>query len=376
MHRASAQREDRLIDTGVLPYDAERICTALGGSASALADKTVLLTGSGGFLGRYIVYVIDHLNATRLLTRPCSLIGLDAITANQPARDALQRPECAFFINHDLKLDIGLETRIDFAIHAAGIASPHWYQQYPLETIDVAVGGSRKVLEIAKRDGARYLFLSSSEVYQTATEVPTPESYVGAIPTTTARSSYDVSKAMGETLAYVYWQKFGLHTNTVRIFNSFGPGLRETDHRILPRLASAIKAGHPLCIFTPKALPRLDPEAFLPTRTYCYAANTVLGLFLALLRGRAWEVYNIGVDTPEINVAELCRRAARVLARSVPYELIESPAVYSTEPMRRCPNIAKASTQLGYEPIVDINEGLRCFFDWALRTYTGLPEAT
>lgn len=334
-----------------------------------LAGKTVFLTGSGGFLGQSIVQTIDWLNAFMVEDKtPIRLIALDAIEANQVHRDLLLRPERVEFINNDLSFDIGVQEKVDYCIHMAGIASPYWYQKMPLKTFDVSVEGSRKVLELAKRNNARYLFTSSSEVYQAppADQIPTPETYVGAIPLDSVRSAYDIGKAAGEALTHIYHREFGLETIIIRIFNSFSEGMKEKDHRILPRLGSAFKAGRPLRIFASKA----DPSQ-LPTRTYCPAANTIVGAFRALLLGVPGEVYNIGVSSPEITVMELAQRAANILGRAVNYELVESPNAYTTEPMRRCPSIEKARAVLGYKPIVDLDAGLYRFLTWAMKEYSG-----
>ena len=117
------------------------------------------------------------------------------------------------------------------------------------KTIDVAIEGVRSALDIAKHHGAKFLFTSSSEVYQTPDVIPTPETYVGAIPSNTERSCYDVSKLMAENLVYVYSHNYGVNGCSVRIFNSFGVGISEADSRILPRIASAAKSKNKIKIY-------------------------------------------------------------------------------------------------------------------------------
>jgi UDP-glucuronate decarboxylase len=357
----------------ILPEDLAYIFDQLGNvDWNALAGKSVILTGAAGFLGRYVVRVLDDLNARYLLGRPCTVIAMDSrddlgdVYARWAYRQQLQKPEFVEFVHHDLTRGIGFTTKFDYVIHMAGIASPYWYARNPLMTIDVAIQGSRHMLEIAKRDGARYLFTSSSEVYQTPPpdSIPTPETYIGAIPTMGPRSCYDVSKAMGETLAHVYAKQFGVHATLVRIHNTYGPGLGEGDHRILPRLASAIKGGRKLQVFRSLGIP-------FPTRTYCYVADLVAGLFQALLRGQSDRVYNLGNSSPEITVPQLALAASDLLGYKVPIEVVESPAVYVSEPMRRCPDISRARAELGYKPSIGLDVGLRRFFDWALESYTG-----
>jgi UDP-glucuronate decarboxylase len=240
------------------------------------------------------------------------------------------------------------------------------YKKFPLLTIEVAVDGSRRLLEVAHEYGAKYLFTSTSEVLQTPPPecIPTNERYVGAIPTMTDRAPYDVSKALGETLTFTYWRQHGLHAINVRLFNSFGAGMAEKDQRILPRLASSIVAKRALTVYG-------HDERTLPTRTYCPAANTAYGILLALVKGKPAGLYHIGAPNPEITVPELCKLAARVLGREVPYQLMPPPDVYETEPRRRCPDIGLAQRELGYELVVPLEDGLKSFLSWALSVYTG-----
>ena len=345
-----------------------------------IAGKTLLLTGAGGFLGRWIVRTIAAFNASS--PARCKVIAIDSQAAAGDAIVGELRENCDF-IYSDLSIPLGISERIDFAIHAAGIASPYWYKRNPMETIGAAVDGSRYVIKLLRdpqNEGARYLFCSSSEVYQTPDEdhVPTREDYVGAIPTMSDRSAYDVSKALGETIAYVNHERYGINTGVVRIFNSFGPGIAEYDHRILPRIASAIKGHRPIRVFVPR-------DGSQPSRTYCPVANTVQGILRALILGSPGEVYNIGAASPEITVQDLVQKCWSMLDRESPdqdkadfqqgyevrFETVDPPTVYNKEPQRRCPHIGKAVRDLGYDPIVGLDEGLRMFLAWALETYTG-----
>ena len=199
-------------------------------------------------------------------------------------------------------------------------------------------------------------------MYQTASIVPTPESYVGAIPSFNDRSCYDVSKLLGETLAYEY-SKQGVDTVVVRIFNSFAAGMSEKDRRILPLIASALKADRAITIFK-------RAGRSLPKRTYTPVANTLLGVLTVLLKGRSGDVYNIGLDSPEIDVVELCARIGAVMGREVKLNFEPPPEHYETEPLRRCPDISKLKS-LGWRPVVDLDEGLRRFMSWAAGAYTG-----
>ncbi|AGX88156.1 NAD-dependent epimerase/dehydratase family protein [Candidatus Symbiobacter mobilis] len=340
-------------------YEIDRILAMLGEDAQRLAGKTLLWTGTNGFLGRWVVRVIERLNEG-VLHRPCKLIAVD-MALPDPASPETVTHSSILYHAHDLTQRLWpVVEPLDYVVHMAGIASPFHYRQRPLQTIDVALEGSRSALEIARHHNARYLFCSSSEVYQTATVTPTPETYIGAIASNNDRSSYDVSKLMGETFAHVYHTQFGVNTGVIRIFNSFGPGLVENDHRILPRIASALVHGRPLQVYT---------SGQLPSRTYCPAVNTVAGMFLALLKGKPDETYNIGMDSPEQTVVELIERISGLLGEPIPHQIVPAPDVYVTEPQRRCPDISKARRELGYELGMTLNEGLLSFFHWACVAY-------
>lgn len=356
--------QHRTADAHYYEADIADITTALVENddvIDSLDGSTILLTGAMGFLGRWLVRVFQHINSTGFIEEPIKLICVDAV--DNHAHEI--NDENTKFIHHDLNANVRLEVgdSLDYIIHAAGIASPFWYKKHPLETIDVAVHGARQCLELAKRNDARFLFTSSSEVYQTASVVPTPETYVGAVPTMETRSCYDVSKLLGETLAHVYHHEFNIHATVIRIFNSFGVGMKQQDHRILPKLATAMKTDTPFTVFS-----HPEMQAILPTRTYCPCANTIFGLLLALTRGASDHAYNIGLDRPELDTEQIATRAQNVMARQIKIQRQVARA-YSKEPMRRCPDLTKARNQLGYREIVSLDQGLERFFSWAMETY-------
>jgi len=346
----------------VVVYSLVKIADMLGESVVQLSGKTILWTGTSGFLGKWVVQVIKYLNDNKLNV-PCRLLAYDmALPDDQTIRDYSNSG--IKFLSHDLTTKLwpvgGID--IDFVVHMAGIASPYHYKRRPLETIDVTIEGVRSTLEIARHHGAKFLFTSSSEVYQTASVIPTPESYVGAIASNNDRSCYDVSKLMAENLTYIYHKNFGINASCIRIFNSFGPGIAESDSRILPKIASAVVGKFPIPVYA---------KNILPSRTYCPVENTIAGVFLALLKGKSGEIYNIGVDSPELNVVELIQRIEAVCGIKVPFEMVKPEEVYMDEPIRRCPDISKARNYLEYNPIVSLDDGLRNFFQWSLQSYTG-----
>ena len=369
-------------ELSLLLPDVDDALKGLGPLFHQLDGKAVLVTGARGYLGRFVIAAL--VRANDFLSTPCRIYALDSLLV-QPddKREDWRSVPNLRFIKHDVRHEVGngdgalWGDKLDYVWHLAGIASPHWYAKMPLATIDVAVQGTRNMLELARKHDARFLFTSSSEVYQTASVVPTPESYVGAIPSLTERSCYDVSKLMGETLCFALATRPGgghtLHCNIVRIFNSFGVTMGEHDRRILTRIASALKRNdtkQPLTVYA-------QPGGRLPSRTYTPVANTLSGLLRVALSGEPLDalsqtkgVYNIGLDTPELTVPELCSRIAQVTGSEVAYEFKPTPDNYTTEPLRRCPDIGKLRA-LGFEAVTDLDEGLRRFFRWTATAYTG-----
>lgn len=344
-------------------FDVEAVTDMLYES-SKLEQKTLLWTGTGGFLGQWVLELIKHLNKN-VLKYPCKLLAYDISIPEKHIQDEFSKYGI-YFRAHDLTKKIpNVGEKIDYVVHMAGIASPTHYKLRPLETIDVAIEGVRGTLEIAKQHGAKFLFTSSSEVYQTPDVIPTPETYIGAIPSNTERSCYDISKLMAENLVYVYGHRYGVNGCSVRIFNSFGVGIPEADSRILPRIASAAKSKNVIKIFK---------KSILPTRTYCPSANTIVGIFKALINGEATQIYNIGISSPEISVDQLIEMANELCGIGVRYELVAPTSVYVDEPLRRCPDISKAIKEIGYNPSVSLEKGLVDFFKWTEEKYTGIEH--
>ncbi len=347
----------------LLKSDIAEIASRLKSEAQAFAGKTVLLTGARGFLGRYFMEIFARLNA-EVLSKPVRLIALDnMITAGKEGAAVPDYPNVTF-IRHDVILPFAWDEPLHYVIHAAGIASPFYYRAFPLETLEVAVNGTRHMLELAHRHNARFTFFSSSEIYgdPDPKHVPMQESYRGNVSCQGPRACYDESKRVGETLCYIFHEMHGVATNTIRPFNVFGPGMQETDYRVMPNFASRIKAGRPLNVY----------GSGNQTRTFCYITDAMVGFLLVVLKGVPGEAYNIGNPTPEIAMVDLVRRIESVLGHPVAHNIIEYPDSYpADEPNRRCPDIKKARLQLKYEPAVDLDDGLRRFFAWSDGVYTG-----
>ena len=347
-----------------LHSDIEEIVERLKPFISQFSGKTIVLSGGNGFLGRYFVEIFCKINDS-LVSDPLKLIVIDnLITSEENKIEDIQSQQIDF-IKHDVIEKIDLQDKVDIVIHAAGIASPYYYRIYPLETLDVAITGTRRMLSLAKEAKAKMIFFSSSEIYgdPDPEKIPISEDYRGNVSSQGPRACYDESKRLGETLCHIYNTNFDVETNIIRPFNIFGPGMMEKDYRVLPNFASKIKGGQPVSIYGNGS----------QTRTFCYATDAMVGFFLVILNGLPGETYNIGNPMPEISVLQLIDYIKEVTGKRIDFNLINYPESYpGDEPMRRMPSILKATEQLGYLPEVELKQGLTRFLSWTEKVYSGV----
>lgn len=353
-------------DKYFLASDIKEIAERISDLNTLFSGKRILMSGGNGFLGRYFRAVFQYLNQ-HVLEEKCNLVLLDNFTTSQQSAfssddDAI---EC---IAQDVILPFSYDKEVDYVIHAAGIASPFYYRAQPLQTLDVAVQGCKHMLEIAKKYHARFVFFSSSEIYgdPDPKHVPIPESYRGNVSVAGPRACYDESKRLGETLCYIYHKEFGVHTNMIRPFNVYGPGMQEKDYRVMPNFVSKALRNESLQVY----------GAGSQTRTFCYIADAMVGFLRVIASGVAGEPYNIGTEKPEISMLDLVKSMSTVMGRTLPYDVIEYPDSYpADEPMRRCPDLRKANLQLKYVPDVSFMDGLARYMTWCARHYSYDKEA-
>ncbi|SHM91825.1 NAD-dependent epimerase/dehydratase family protein [Actinacidiphila paucisporea] len=348
--------------SSLIESDIDDICIGLGADAHQFSGKSVLLTGARGFVGQYLAAVFQRLNSA-YLREPCQVLAMDNLRTPADTGTAPDQDPHIAYVEHDVVQTFRPDSKVDFVVHAAGIASPHYYRKFPLETMDVATQGLRNMLDIARDDNARLVFLSSSEIYGNpdAAHVPTAEDYNGNVSCLGPRSCYDESKRFGESLLRVYVQQFGVDAVIARPFNVYGPGLSREDYRIMPNIAARLSSGEPIDVYGDGS----------QTRTFCYATDAITGFLLALLRGQPGEAYNVGASEPEISIIDLLTFIRdEVPAPDLEFTVRDYPDSYpSDEPMRRCPDLTKAADQLGYRPSVPFADGLRKFIKWSQESY-------
>lgn len=350
-------------DMKLLDSDITEIVQGLGETAQAFSGKTVLVTGGCGFLGKYFTQVFSLLNKGSL-SEPCKVMLMDNfITQESSFWDQFAGEEHLEFVRHDVTKDYNFEGKIDYIIHAAGIASPYYYRAFPLETFDVAINGTRKMLELAEKKKAKFVFFSSSEIYGDPDPkyVPTSENYRGNVSCLGPRACYDESKRAGETLCRMFHTLHKAETRIIRPFNVYGVGMSEKDYRVLPNFASRVLNDKSLMVYG-------DGHQ---TRTFCYITDAIIGFLLVLVNGKSGEAYNIGNPKPEVSMRDLVASLEKVMDRKVKVDYVDYPDSYpGDEPMRRCPDITKAKIHTGYQPKIGLEEGLRRFMAWAETCYT------
>ncbi|MDR4464461.1 MAG: NAD-dependent epimerase/dehydratase family protein [Nitrospira sp.] len=346
-----------------LSQDWERVEHDLGAKAASLNGSRVLLTGAAGFLGFNFLHFLSYLNKRKSEGQPAiHIVAVDNYLRGKSrwimelAQDDPNIELRTHDITHPWPVD---DARYDFIIHGASVASPTFYRQYPLETLDANVAGLRNMLDLARLTSAKSMvFFSSSEIYgdPPVHEIPTKETYRGNVACTGPRACYDESKRLGETLCYIYAQKYSVPVKIIRPFNNYGPGLRLTDRRVLPDICADVLADRDIVLYS-------DGKA---TRTFCYSSDALTGYLLALLSTHDGEAFNIGSQAPEVSMYELATMVSQVASssRSVVSRASDDKDYLTDNPQRRCPDLSKAKTLLGYQPKVDLRIGLTRLIEW------------
>ena len=332
-----------------------------------MSGSNLLITGGAGFLGYYFVQSILRWNRQVQSKNKIKLYLLDNFVRGMPSWLINLKEGNDFEIFNQSILDPipGCLEKMDFIIHAASIASPIYYRKNPIATMDANVNGLRNILDLcisSKNKIKGILYFSTSEIYgdPAKDQIPTKESYRGNVSCTGPRACYDESKRYGETLCVNFSEQYDMPIKIARPFNNYGPGLKITDGRALPDFARNIVDKKDIVLLSDGS----------PTRTFCYISDAIIGYFKILIRGKAGESYNIGTESPEISILQLAKKCVDVGKEVFGYEVglsfLESPDknYLVDNPNRRCPDITKARLDLGYDPKINIDEGLFNSFHW------------
>ena len=301
-----------------------------------------LVTGGAGFIG-------SHLCA-RLLRDDYEVVCADNLLTGRERNIEPLRDNPRFtFLRHDVTEP--LDIAVDAIFHLASPASPVGYWTYPFETIRVNTEGTMRMLELAERNGARFLLASTSEAYGDPLVHPQAEDYWGNVNSLGERACYDESKRLGETITMEFVRRRNVDARIVRIFNTYGPHNQIDDGRMIPNFITQAIKQQPLVIHgTGKQ-----------TRSICYVEDMVEGLVRALFtEGTTGEVFNLG-NPDERSVLEW---AETIIALCDSSSCIEYAEKREDDPERRKPNIDKARARLGWEPTVTPEDGLRRTIAW------------
>ena len=301
-----------------------------------------LVSGAAGFIGSHL--------CDRLIQDGHQVVGLDnLITGSHSNIEHLEDVSHFRSIECDVTAPVQVEGRFDGVWHLASLASPKAYLAYPIETLDVGSTGTRNMLEIARRDGARFLLASTSECYGDPLEHPQVETYWGHVNPVGPRSCYDESKRYAEALTMAYHRTFGMRTNIARIFNTYGPRMALDDGRVVPAFLDQILRGKPLTVYGDGS----------QTRSFCYVSDLVEGL-IRLGRSSEPEPVNLG-NPAELTILEFGERIRRLMDSRAAIVFEPLP---EDDPRKRRPDISKARRLLDWEPKVPLEDGLRATVEY------------
>jgi dTDP-glucose 4,6-dehydratase len=301
----------------------------------------VLVTGGAGFIGSHLCEF--------LLGQGAEVICMDNLLTGTTDNIAHLRDPRFLFVKHDVTQYIVLDGRLDYVLHFASPASPIDYLELPIQTLKVGALGTHKALGLAKAHGARFLLASTSEVYGDPLVHPQREDYWGNVNPVGPRGVYDEAKRFAEAMTMAYHRVHRLDTRIVRIFNTYGSRMRLTDGRAIPTFIRQALGGLPLTVFGEGA----------QTRAFTYVSDLVDGIW-RLMQASVNDPVNLG-NPREMTLLELAKEILRLSgSRS---EIVFRP-LPTDDPKVRQPDIGRARALLGWEPKVDVEEGLRRTIEW------------
>jgi len=302
----------------------------------------VVVTGGAGFLGSHL--------CDRLLQRGDEVVAIDNLLTGRLENIAHLFGEERFrFQHHNVSNFVHVPGPVDAVLHFASPASPRDYLEMPIQTLKVGSLGTHNLLGLAKDKGSRFLLASTSEVYGDPQEHPQTEQYWGHVNPIGPRGVYDEAKRFAEAITMAYHRFHGVEVRIARIFNTYGPRLRPGDGRVVSNFLSQALAGKPITIYGDGS----------QTRSFCYVDDEVTGL-LALLDSSTVGPVNIG-NPNELTVGGLAELVIEVTESSS--ELVWEP-LPADDPTQRRPDITLARTALGWEPRIDLREGLARTAEW------------
>jgi dTDP-glucose 4,6-dehydratase len=311
--------------------------------------STAVVTGGAGFLGSHL--------CEYLLAQGHRVLCIDNLDTSTLQNIEHIRDDRFLFVNHDLIEHLEIGEPVDFVFHLASPASPIDYLRLPLHTLKVGSYGTHNALGLAKFKRARFLIASTSEVYGDPKVHPQPESYWGNVNPVGPRGVYDEAKRYAEAMTMAYHRQQGVDTAIARIFNTYGPRMRPHDGRAIPTFMRQALENKPLTVFGDGS----------QTRSFCYVDDLIRGLYLLATSEEHLPV-NIG-NPNEFTLLELAETVIRISGSSS--EIIFE-ALPIDDPQVRQPDITRARQVLGWEPSIELEDGLNRLLD-SLRAPVTFP---
>ena len=306
----------------------------------------ILLAGGSGFLGSHF--------CDFLLKKGHSVCCVDnLITGKKENIKHLLNNKNFKIKKIDITKKFSIKEKFDCVINFASIASPKFYDKYKIETLLVGSNGTYNLLEFARKNNARFLIASTSEVYGDPVCNPQKETYWGNVNPVGKRSMYDESKRFSEALVMNYYRVYGLDTKIVRIFNTYGPRMNVNDGRVVPQFINQALNNKPITVFGKGT----------QTRSLCYVSDLISGIY-KLLMSKEHTPVNIG-NPNEMTVKDIAKTIIKLTNSKS--KIIYKP-LPEDDPKKRRPDISKAKKILKWQPMVDLNEGLLKTIDYFKRS--------
>jgi len=302
----------------------------------------IVITGGSGFVGSYL--------CERLINDGHNLTVVDnLLTGSTENISDLMDNDNFSFIEHDVQNHIEIENKVDYVLHFASAASPKAYTEHPVNTLKAGSIGTLNTLGLAKKHNSQYLLASTSEVYGDPLISPQNEEYWGNVNPNGERSMYDEAKRFAEAAVATYSRSYDIKAKIVRIFNTYGPRMQLNDGRVVTNFIFQALQDNNITIYGDGS----------QTRSFSYVEDTVDGI-ISLMQSNEYDVFNIG-NPNEITVLEL---AQKIIELTNSKSEIVFKSLPSDDPKQRKPDISKAKSKLGWEPKVNLEDGLIKTIDW------------
>ena len=307
-----------------------------------MVAMNIVITGGSGFVGSYL--------CERLINDGHNLIVVDnLLTGSTENISDLMDNENFSFIEHDVQNHIEIQNKVDYVLHFASAASPKAYTEHPVNTLKAGSIGTLNTLGLAKKHNSQYLLASTSEVYGDPLISPQNEEYWGNVNPNGERSMYDEAKRFAEAAVATYSRSYDIKAKIVRIFNTYGPRMQLNDGRVVTNFIFQALQDNNITIYGDGS----------QTRSFSYVEDTVDGI-ISLMQSNEYDVFNIG-NPNEITVLEL---AQKIIELTNSKSEIVFKSLPSDDPKQRKPDISKAKSKLGWEPKVNLEDGLIKTIDW------------